>query len=236
MLRASDSRYECFGELHAVLDGLLFEGRVVHVGGVVGLVRDGADDDERHLILPCDLGDGRALHLAAAALEVLDDPVLRVAVGDELVTAADAADEGADLRVHAAVLLLRGSDQTIVRVEGHGADARDLTELVAEVRRVHVVLHRILGEDNVSNVDVRVEGSGDTGVDDAVHREAVDQHRCAGASIDLADAGAHHGDILPVQLTGHEGESVVYFGHCVGDVRLQLLDLFIHCSNNSNHF
>ena len=121
-------------------------------------------------------------------------------------------------------------------MEGHGADARDLTELVAEVRRVHVVLHRILGEDNVSNVDVRVEGSGDTGVDDAVHREAVDQHRCAGASIDLANAGAHHGDVLPVQLTGHEGESVVDFGHRVGDVRLQLLDLFIHCSYNSNHF
>ena len=219
-----------------MLDGLLFEGRVVHMSGVVGLVRDGADDDERHLILPCDLGDGRALHLAAAALEVLDDPVLRVAVGDELVTAADATNEGADLRVHAAVLLLRGSDQTIVRVEGHGADARDLAELVAEVRRVHVVLHRILGEDNVSNVDVGVEGSGDPGVDDAVHSEAVDQHRCAGASIDLADAGAHHSDVLPVQLTSHEGKAVVYFGHCVGDVRLQLLDLFIHCSNNSNHF
>ena len=121
-------------------------------------------------------------------------------------------------------------------MEGHGADARDLTELVAEVRRIHVVLHCILRKDNVSDIDVGVEGSGDAGVDDAVHGETVDQHRCAGASIDLANAGAHHGDVLPVQLTGHEGESVVYFGHCVGDVHLQLLDLFIHCSNNSNHF
>ena len=55
----------------AVGGGGGFEGGVVHLGGAVGLVGDGAEDDEGQAVADGALGDGGALHLGAVAVELL---------------------------------------------------------------------------------------------------------------------------------------------------------------------
>lgn len=49
---------------------------------------------------------------------------------------------------------------------------------------------------------------------------SVDQHGCAGAGVDLADAGTDYDDILAGQLSGYEGESCVLLFHRICKVRL----------------
>ena len=88
-----------------MLRGSSLKLRIIHLGTVVRLVGDCADDDKRDSVQKCTVCDGSALHLCAVALIFPDQLFFNLIAGDELVAAYHAPDNG----MHIGVYLLAGS-------------------------------------------------------------------------------------------------------------------------------
>ena len=136
-----------------------------------------------------DLRDRRALHLAAETAEGLNDSGLLRFGSDELIPGADAALIAPDFRGELLRRPVRPLAQTRVRREGIETGIGDLAPLETDGADVIVVLHRVGGDDDVADVDPRIERPRDADVDDLVRAEVRDEDLRADARVHLADAG-----------------------------------------------
>lgn len=121
---------------------------IVHIRAAVGGVGDGSDDEECRAVDEGGVGDCRALHLADVGREVGDDSILVGALRHEFVARGNDAASCLD----AEALCRRENDLCRARigVKVHLIDARDESLWVAERRGVHIVLHGIFRDDDIS--------------------------------------------------------------------------------------
>ena len=165
---------------------------------VVGLVGDGPEDDEGQGVAVGRLSDGRTLHLGTQALGDGDDAFLCLRAGDKLV----AAGHPSDLRV-ARILRLGGgkgiADQRIVRREGGHVHLGHLAHGITKGGGVHIVIHGVLADHQVADVQLGAQRAGNAGIHQMGHTEQVAQDLRAQGRVDLADAALHHGNRQPLQ-------------------------------------
>ena len=84
--------------------------------------------------------------------------------------------------------------------EGHHIHAGDLAHLVAEVDTVEIMVHGILAYHQVADVQVSVQGTGDTGVHQVGDAEDAAQDLGAHGGVDLAHAALDHHSIHAAKL------------------------------------
>ena len=82
-----------------MLHSLCLKFTVIHVGAVVRLIGNGADDQIGNLVQICRLGDRRSLHFRAVGIKGIPDPVLFFTAVDKLVAAGHTAAEGLDIGI-----------------------------------------------------------------------------------------------------------------------------------------
>ena len=167
--------------------GGLLELGVAHVGRTVGLVGDGAHNDEGDAVVVADMGDGSTFHLAAHPTKRRGDALLGLSTGNELVARADAAFVG----VHALERLggpKRSLAQAGVGIEGDKLEVRVLAGGVAKRRHVEVMLGGVSGDHDVAHLEHLTQGAGNAGVDDMRDAKAASQRLRAHGRMHLADA------------------------------------------------
>ena len=236
---ASQAADHLCDELRAVFCGLVLEGLIGDIRFLVGLVRDGAQDDEGNLVEEGGVGDGGALHFGAEGVEGIHDAALLVRRADELVAADDAsfvdADPGDGLPADAACRLPQRFIRREVFQPVRRAHLGDDAGFISEDGDIHVVVHGICGDDDVADVDIVVQRAGNAGVDEVRDAEAVDQDLCADRGVDLPDAALDDGDFRIAQPADVKLHSCFFNDFFVSHFfRCQFLDLQIHGADNSD--
>ena len=178
-------------QIYRVADRLSFKGGIVHMGAVVSLVGDGSYHQIGDLIEICCLSDGRTLHLCAVSACVLDNLVFHLFFGYKLVAAHHAALKYPDIGIDQTAYLRCQAAQIFICRKRQSVHSGHLTDGIAELPGVHIVLQRVCGEDNITDVDLRPQGAGHAGVDDSIHMEVIRQDLGTDSGIYLADPGAY---------------------------------------------
>ena len=116
----------------------------------------------------------------------------------------------------------------------HDAELRNLAGLIAEDFRVDIMVHRIFRYDEIADIDIVVQRTCDTGIEDMRDMEYRDQQLRTYAGIDFADTRAYQHDFLGSDGSfdeGHPGD-----GFLLGDVHLflQRSDFYFHRSDDSD--
>ena len=128
---------ERFDEDLRLLGCPLAKGGVVHAAcRIVGIVRDGAQDDEVDSVDVADVSDCRPLHLARDGIKGLGDPFFFCLIGDELIARCDRSAQ--TVFVERACGLLEGAAETLAGGKLDGIDARNQTDGVSQCRGVWV--------------------------------------------------------------------------------------------------
>ena len=183
--------------------------------------------------------DGSTFHLRAEAVEGIHEAVLLLRCADELVAADDPALKDSD-----------SGDRFSDGPDGGGAQggiSREALEavrcshlgndtgLISENGDVHIVVHGILGDHDIADIDVVVKGTGDSGVDQMCDIEAVDQNLSADGGIDFSDAALDDHDIRIAESADVKLHAC--FFHDPGRGHLlcrQFFDFKIHCTDNAD--
>lgn len=67
-------------------------------------------------------------------------------------------------------------------------------------RYIHIMLHSIRGYDDVADIDISVQGTGNACVDDSVNSKHTDQDLRAGGGVHFSYASLHNDSVLAVQF------------------------------------
>ena len=87
--------------------------------------------------------------------------------------------------------------QLPVRRERHHIHPGHLPHGIAEMDAVKIMIHGILTDHQIADVQLRTQGACDAGVQDVSHRKAVAQDLGADRGVDLTDAALHHHHVQP---------------------------------------
>ncbi len=172
------------------MGGAAFENRIVEGIRAVGLIGYRTHDHERNVVQPACLGDGGALHLAAARLEGPRDAVLFGSVAHEGIASCHAPHRAARARLLYG--LLNGGNQGVVGRIGFHAAPRHLAGRIAKVGRIDIVMHHIKRHENVADVETRIKRAGSARIHDMRHAEEVDKRLDARGRVHFSHAAAHH--------------------------------------------
>ena len=95
-------------------------------------------------------------------------------------------------------------------------------------------MYKVCGDHKVSDVDISIQASCDTGVDDNFCVKIVDQDLCADCRIYLADPGADYDYVLTLKsscIKFHGGFACdLYVLHTC----FQFLYFYFHCADDTN--
>ena len=220
------------GDLGAAVGGDFFECRIVHFRAVVRFVGDGAEDDEGNAVAVSRLGDGRALHFRTQSLGVCHDFFLHRRVGYELVAAGDPAHPGM-----AGIYRLRRrigvAEHRVIGGKRNDIHPRNLAEGIAEMDAVKVMVHGVPAHHQIADVQLGAERTGNTGVHQMGHAEAVAEDLHAQRRVDLAHAALHQNHGKSHQHALMEGAACFLCGGHLLHFGKQCLNLHVHGTNNS---
>ena len=95
-------------------------------------------------------------------------------------------------------------------------------------------MYKVCGDHKVSDVDISIQASCDTGVDDNFCVKIVDQDLCADCRVYLADPGADHNYVLTL-----ESSCIKFHGGFACDLYVlhtcfQFLYFYFHCADDTN--
>ena len=94
------------------------------------------------------------------------------------------------LDVYKRQALNRQLAQLLIRLKCKGIYTRNLSDPISESARIHIMLHRIRRYNDIANVDLRSQGTGDTCVHNRTDMEPIRQNLTAHTCIYLADTRA----------------------------------------------
>ena len=209
-----------------------FEYRVVHFGGVVSLVGNGPDDHKGNAVQIRSVCNGNSLHFGTVALELADQAFLDRFIGDKLVSADHAADHYMNIRIHLFTGTSGKPNKGFVRFKFPEADLGHFAGLITENSHIQVMMNGIPGDQDISDIQLRVKGACHPGINDMGHFKNICKDLRTEGGVHLPDAAAHNYHIGAVQgafVKFHPGflddPGSLHFG-------FELIHLQIHCSNN----
>ena len=100
------------------------------------------------------MGNGCAFHLCAESVESFYDPLLDFLAADKLVAADHSSMKYLNFRIHFFTSFLSQFTQTCICLKGLDAKLWNHSRLVTEDCGIHIVVHQICGNHNVSDVDL----------------------------------------------------------------------------------
>ena len=178
--------------------------RIVHHIGLIRFIGDRPYNDEGNAVEVCGLRDSRAFHLCTVSVVGIDQALFHFRLVDELIAGDDPAAEhlqgGIDFAADSSCFF----GKRFVRLEREDVHLRDLARRIAECDGVHIMVDHVGGDDDVSDIDVRVQRTGNPGVNDGIHSKVIDQDLGADGGIDFADAAPHDNRFHTVQYSGAE--------------------------------
>ena len=126
--------------------------------------------------------------------------------------------------------------KALICLEGKLFHLRDLALRISESGCIHIMMKNVCGKYDISNIDIIVKASCDTGIDHRFHLKEICQDLGAHAGIYLTDPGLYHNYLLSFQNTLikiHSGSgSNGYILHNL----FQSCYFLFHCSYDSNTF
>ena len=185
------------------------------------------------------MGDGGAFHFRAEAVEGVCDIVLLLRCADELV----AADDAAFMDAYSGGGFFAGGDSCCAHggIRGEVPEAvrcshlRDDAGGVAEDGDVHVVVHGVLGDNDVTDVDAVIKGAGDAGVDQVGDAEDVDQDLGADGRVYFSDTALDDDDVSMAELSDVEFHAGLFSDFCRRHLFSgQFFDFKVHSADNAD--
>ena len=136
------------------------------------------------------MGNGSSLHLGTISLKFLNQTSLDLFAGNKLVT----ADHAPGMNVNVRIDFSTGGDsdlgEMLVCNKFSASQLRNLTGFVTENSGIHIMMQRIPGDQDISDVQGSIQGTCHAGIDDSSNSEEVCQDLYTESGIDFADTAA----------------------------------------------
>ena len=170
-----------------------FKGGIVHLGRVVRLVGDGPDDHKGNPVLPGGVGNGCPFHFCAHRSRICHDLLFLGFLADKLVSAGYRS-LPAMTRIFCIRRLICHPYQHIISGERPYVHSGNLSHRVVGVdyMAVKIVVNGLGADDQVTDVQLRGQAAGNTGIDHMGHSKAVCQYLDAQGSIHLTHTALNH--------------------------------------------
>ena len=144
----------------------LFKCRIILFSRTVCLVGDSPYDYKGNLVKVCSVCDRRTFHLGTVGFKILYYPVLYLGTGYELVTAGNSADAVVEVGLGLFDGLLRSFNKMGICGKLPDAELGNLSYLVRKNSDIDIVMNGILRNKYIADVQIVVERSRNTCIDD----------------------------------------------------------------------
>ena len=136
------------------------------------------------------MGNGSPLHLGTISLKFLNQTSLDLFAGDKLVTADHTSGMNMNVRVNFPAGADSNINEVLVSNKFTASQLRNLTGIVTENSGIHIMMQRIPGDQDISDVQGSIQGTCHAGIDDSSHSEEVCQDLYTESGIHFADTAA----------------------------------------------
>ena len=182
----------------------------------------------------CSLCDRSTFHLGTVSCEKCRNVLFGFFVCDELIAADNSSVKYLNFRINLFTYFLSQIRKCLVRLKREHIHLRNLSLRITKAYCIHIVMNQIAGNNQITDVDLRFQRTGDSCIDHCFYIKHIDQDLCADRRIYLPNTAAYHNNILTFQ------NALAEFHACFCQLTrnlhllLQLFYLNFHCSYNSN--
>ena len=155
-------------------------------------------------------------------------------IRNELITADYRSAEGVNFGVHLRIYLFCQPDQLLITRKTVDVHAGNLSRLVSPYRCVHVMLHSLGRQNDVSDINFVLKASRDSCIDYIIHMKIIHQNLCAHCGIYLSDTALHHNGRFSLKNAAVKLHSCLFPDVGLTHQVLQLCYFRFHSSDNSN--
>ena len=148
-----------------------------------------------------------AFHLRTLSIKCLYQIFLLFLAGNKLISAEHSSGKCLNVRIHFFVYFHCQLHKLLICRERKGIHSRNLSYRIAKHTYIHVVLNCICRNHDIPDVDICIQRTCHTCIDQRIHTKTVNQNLCADSHVDFSDTTSYNYNFLAAHNTFDKSHS-----------------------------